>query len=184
MLMIFIFIIVIALSPGREFFCTSYAFFSLWIVGAVTKMPVGGNSVCVFMCVYLCVCVCACLCWCVSSGLNNSHPPIGTHSIIASAFVFRLHLMAHLVSVVRDLIAPACLLRHLTHANPLPSYAHTHIRTHTCKNLWYVYLHTWFHFPFMFRSRNINAPSGHYVVFPLGNWQYLLTWNWPSLTKV
>lgn len=123
--------------PRKSVFCyVQVMLFFPWIVGAVTKMPVGGR-LCVCVCVYdVCVfyvCCLPCLWLCVSSGLNNSHPPIGTHSIIASAFAFRQHFMARLVSVVRDLIAPACLLRHITHANPLPSYAHTH--THTCINL-------------------------------------------------
>lgn len=102
------------------------------------KNASGWQTLCVCVCV-LCVCL-PCLWLCVSSGLNNSHPPIGTHSIIASAFAFRQHFMARLVSVVRDLIAPACLLRHITHANPLPSYAHPYTYMHKSIVCLFTYL--------------------------------------------
>lgn len=35
----------------------------------------------------------------------------------------------------------------------------------------------------MFRSRNINAPSGQYIVFPLGNWQNSINMKLPNFDK-
>lgn len=127
--------------PPEESFllCSSYAFFTESLA-PLQKCQWVVDSLCVCACVFDVCVLCICLWLCVSSGLNNSHPPIGTHSIIASAFAFRQHFMARLVSVVRDLIAPACLLRHITHANPLPSCAHPHTYMHKSIVCLFTYL--------------------------------------------